>query len=90
MTEESNVRPARFEIQIDRVHYPVTQQVMTGAQLRDLPNPPVPADRDLYEVRPGTDDLLIADDQEVEMHNGLRFFTAPGRINPGQDGGMTR
>lgn len=90
MAEEAIAHPVRFEIQIDRVRYTVLQQAMTGAQLRALPSPPVPADRDLYEVRPGGDDLLIGDDREVEMRNGLRFFTAPGHINPGQDAGTTR
>lgn len=81
---EPNTRPVRYEIQIDRVHYTVDQSSLTGAQIRALPQPSVPADRDLYEVRPGEDDLLIGDDQEVKMREGLRFFTAPGRINPGQ------
>lgn len=90
MTEEATAHPARFEIQIDRVRYTVTQQAMTGVQLRALTSPPVPADRDLYEVRPGDDDLLIEDEGKVEMRNGLRFFTAPGHINPGQDAGTAR
>ncbi|MFI0141452.1 MULTISPECIES: multiubiquitin domain-containing protein [Streptomyces] len=77
---------ARFEIQIDRVHYTVREPELTGAQLRALVSPPVPADRDLYEVRPGGEDLLVADGQAVPMRNGLRFFTAPGHINPGSGG----
>lgn len=74
---------AHFEIKIDRMHYTVRQSELTGAQLRALVSPPVLADRDLYEVRPGGEDILIADDQEVRIHNGLRFFTAPGHITPG-------
>ncbi|MFC4859461.1 multiubiquitin domain-containing protein [Actinophytocola glycyrrhizae] len=72
-----------FNIQIDREHFKVAEPKLTGTQLRQLPNPDIPADRDLYEVRPGDDDLLIEDSIEVEMRNGLRFFTAPGQINPG-------
>jgi hypothetical protein len=83
MTTEERGHPAHFKIQIDRVHYTVTEPALTGAQLRALPSPPIPADRDLYEVRPGQDDPLIGDDTKVTMHNGLRFFTAPGQINPG-------
>jgi Multiubiquitin len=80
-------RPERhFNIQIDREHFTVTEPKLTGAQLRKLPTPDVPADRDLYEVRPGEDDLLIGNDDPVQMRNGLRFFTAPGRINPGDAG----
>lgn len=72
-----------FNIQIDREHFKVTEMAMTGAQLRTLPDPDVPADRDLYQVRPGEDDLQIQDSDEVVMRDGLRFFTAPGHINPG-------
>ncbi|MFL6238396.1 MAG: multiubiquitin domain-containing protein [Actinomycetes bacterium] len=81
MTEQK--KDPQFHIQIDRGHYVLHVKEMTGAQLRALESPPIPADRDLYEVRPGHDDLLIADSDLVAMANGLRFFTAPGRINPG-------
>lgn len=73
----------QFHIQIDRNHYVLHLREQTGAQLRALESPPIPADRDLYEVRPGHEDRLIKDDDEVKIENGLRFFTAPGRINPG-------
>lgn len=76
--------PKHFNIQIDREHFLVDQEQLTGAQLRQLPAPPIPADRDLYQVRPGEDDLLIGDLELVNMRNGLRFFTAPGHINPGR------
>jgi hypothetical protein len=74
----------RFKIKIDREQYEVDQEEMTGAELRQVPPTPIPTDRDLYEVRPGQDDLLIADDDVVTIRNGLRFFTAPGQINPGR------
>lgn len=90
MTDDNRGHPAHFDIQIDRVHYTVTEPVLDGAQLRALPSPPVSADRDLYEVRPGHDDLLIAEDQDVKMRDGLRFFTAPGHINPGSAAELPR
>jgi hypothetical protein len=74
-----------FNIRIDREHFTVEQPELTGAQLRTLPNPDVPDDRDLYEVRPGDDDLLIERDDKVRMRDGLRFFTAPTQINPGSN-----
>jgi hypothetical protein len=77
--------PEHFEIQIDRHHYKVTQRHMTGMQLRHLPTPPIGPDRDLFEVVPGGSDRKIGDDEEVEIRNGLRFFTAPAQINPGLD-----
>jgi multiubiquitin len=72
-----------FHIQIDRVHYTVTEEEMTGTGLRHLPAPPVGPDRDLFEVVPGGTDRKIEDNMEVEIKNGLRFFTAPAHINPG-------
>jgi hypothetical protein len=76
--------PREFRIQIDRTHYTVTQEHMTGAQLRQVPNPPIGPDRDLWEVVPGAPDLKIGDTDTVEIRNGMRFFTAPAQINPGR------
>jgi hypothetical protein len=73
----------QFNIQIDRQHIKVTAEMLTGAQLRQLPNPPIAQDRDLFEVVPGGSDLKIANDQSVKMRDGLRFFSAPSHINPG-------
>lgn len=75
--------PQKFQIQIDRTHFTVTVPQMTGHQLRQLPTPPIGADRDLFEVVPGGADKKIGDGDIVEMRNGLRFFTAPAQINPG-------
>lgn len=76
--------PRTYKIQIDRGHYDVAADSLTGAQLRTLPDPPLSSDRDLFEVRPGAEDLFVEDATVVPMKSGLRFFTAPGRINPGQ------
>ncbi|HEY5378266.1 MAG TPA: multiubiquitin domain-containing protein [Pseudolabrys sp.] len=73
----------KFEIQIDRAKYEVTKSVMTGAELRAVPPGGIPADRDLFEVVPGAPDKKIGDTDRVQMRDGLRFFTAPGQINPG-------
>ena len=75
--------PHKFNIQIDRAKYEVTKPVMTGAELRAVPPGGIGADRDLFEVVPGEPDKKIADNEEVEIRNGKRFFTAPGQINPG-------
>lgn len=83
MSTEKGAKPPKFNIQIDRQHYQVTEEQLSGVQLRQLPDPDVPADRDLFEVVPGGQDVKIADDAAVQMRNGLRFFTAPGQINPG-------
>lgn len=72
-----------FHIQIDREHYTVTKERMTGSELRAVPPTPIGADRDLFEVVPGGTDRKIGDDDVVEIRDGKRFFTAPAQINPG-------
>lgn len=81
---ENKPHPKAFHIQIDREHYDVEDAEMTGAQLRKVPPTPIPAERDLFEVVPGHPDRKIENDDIVEIRNGLRFFTAPGTINPGR------
>ena len=76
-------RPVEFHIQIDRTHFTVSQEQLSGALIRALPTPPIGPDRDLYEIRPSQPDLLVEDTTVVTMHDGLRFFTAPKQINPG-------
>jgi hypothetical protein len=82
-SETGASHPGKINIQIDRVHYQVEVRSMTGAQLRALPASPIPPDRDLFLVVPGGSDKKITDDESVPLHNGARFFTAPGQINPG-------
>ena len=81
--EEKKSEGHHFEIQIDRKMYRVELTHMTGLQLRALPSPPIGSDRDLFEVVPGGTDRKIGDEEVVEMRHGLRFFSAPGQINPG-------
>lgn len=82
--DKAEPRPKVFHIQIDRAHYDVSDSKMTGAQIRKIPPTPVPPERDLFEVVPGHPDRKIELDDIVEIRNGLRFFTAPGTINPGR------
>lgn len=81
--QEERTEVQEFRIQIDRVHYTVTQREMTGAQLRRVPPIPIGPDRDLFEVVPGHPDGKIGDTDVVEIRDGKRFFTAPSHINPG-------
>ena len=74
-----------FTIQIDRTKYEWSEEKISGAQLRNLPEPPIPRERDIFLVVPGHPDRKIKDDDTVEVHDGLRFFTAPNTINPGSD-----
>ena len=84
-SQETKSGKHEFHIQIDRVHYTVTQSDMTGEQLRHVPPTPIGPDRDLFEVVPGGTDLKIGNDDVVKIHDGERFFTAPAQINPGRD-----
>ena len=70
-------------ITLDRAQYEWTEEKINGAQLRRLPPTPIPPQRDLFQIIPGHPDRKIKDDDTVEVHDGLRFFTAPNTINPG-------
>ena len=72
-----------YTIQIDRKRYAVRENPMTGADLRRVPTPPVPPDRDLFQIIPGRPDRKIEDDDRISIADGMRFFTAPNTINPG-------
>ncbi len=91
MTKENQAndkdKPANkvFTILIDRTKYEWSDEKINGAQLRSLPPTPIPPERDLFQVIPGHPDRKIKDDDTIEVHDGLRFFTAPNTINPGQN-----
>lgn len=73
------------KIRIDREDFTIHEEFLTGAQLRALSNPDIGPDRDLFEVVPGGSDKKIELTDQVKMRPGLRFFTAPAQINPGQE-----
>lgn len=71
-------------IHVDREHFDVPGESITGAELRALPDPDVPADRAIWKVVPGpADDIPVEDGDAVPIKNGDRFFTAPKVIAPG-------
>ena len=72
-----------YEIQIDRTMYTLRENRVTGAYLRALPTPPIPPERDLFEIVPGRPDRKVENDDRILVQDGLRFFTAPNTINPG-------
>jgi hypothetical protein len=74
----------RIEIVMDEVTYLVHDRELTGAELRVVPSPAVPANRDLFLETPGPrDDVLIEPTKIYRLHRGSRFYTAPSTINPG-------
>ena len=79
------MKPERsIVVHIDRHRFEAPKNPMTGAELRQLPRPPIGPERDLWQIVPGpADDIKIVDDQLVKLHDGLHFYTAPTTINPG-------
>jgi hypothetical protein len=74
------------ELVFDRASYVVYERKMTGAQLRTVPSPDVAPDRDLWLDVPDARDRKVQDEDVIVLKDGMRFFTAPGRINPGHSG----
>lgn len=71
-------------ITIDKDLFKISKEEMTGAELRALPKPAVPADRDLWLEVPGPeDDILVTLIKVIHLKPGMHFYTAPSTINPG-------
>jgi hypothetical protein len=71
-------------IQIDHKPYKAPKSAMTGTEIRQLADPDIAADRDLFRVVPGpADDVKVADNDTVQLEPGMHFFSAPKTINPG-------
>ena len=68
---------------IDREPFKVWKDELSGAQIRQIPKPPVGADRDLWLDIVDELDELVEDDEVIEIRYGLRFFSVPREINPG-------
>jgi hypothetical protein len=56
---------------------------LTGGEIRNLPEPPVGMDRDLWQEVDGGLDRIIQPGDTVDLHAQMRFFTVPRVINPG-------
>lgn len=83
-TASPEAHEKEFTIHIDKAMFKVSKPEMTGAELRQLPTPPVGDDRDLYLEVPGPgEDKLVEDTEIVKMKHGMHFFTVPRNITPG-------
>lgn len=82
--EHGGAVPKEFVIFIDKQQFKTSAATLTGAELRQLPKPPIGPDRDLYEEVPGGQDVPVADDQAVQLKDGMHFFTTPHTITPGR------
>lgn len=70
-------------IHIDRKKHKVDEPFLTGSQLRQLPDPDIGVEFDLWREVPGGEDDRVDNDERVKLKNGMHFFTAPSNINPG-------
>jgi Prokaryotic E2 family E/Multiubiquitin len=81
---DDKTEKGHINISIDDKKYRAPKEVMTGTELRHLAQPPIAADRDLFEEVAGpADDKKIADEERVQLKSGMRFYSAPRTINPG-------
>lgn len=71
-------------ISIDHKPYKAPKTPMTAEELRELAEPDIGTDRDLWlTVHGPADDDLIDDGESVALKPGMQFYTAPRTINPG-------
>lgn len=81
---ERPAAPPDISLVIDGKQYVVHHKEISGSALRNLPVPPVAADRDLWLEAGGTaDDVKILPSAVVTLKHGMVFYTAPSTINPG-------
>ena len=78
--------PERITIQIDRVHYEVDVTQMTGSSSANFRSRRSGRTATCSRWCPATPTARSGTDEEVELRNGTRFFTAPAHINPGRAG----
>lgn len=75
--------PGKVPILIDGKKVLAARGELTGAEIRNLVDPPIADDRDLWLDRDGTLDDLVENDEVIELRPQMRFFTVPRIINPG-------
>lgn len=75
-----------YSIHIDNKLYKREEDALTGAQLRELPDPDISAEFDLFLVVPGGLDKLVGDDELVPLREGQHFVSVPRDVTPGSDG----
>jgi hypothetical protein len=82
MTQDPS-RRHKITVIVDKREHHLDTAPETGAELRAALG--IPADRDLYQIVPAHDDLLVEDSTRLEqLKSGTRFFTAPRNITPGR------
>lgn len=81
---EKHVPVEQFDIHIDRKPYLISQEEMTGAELRQLAD--LPESVDVYREEEGDiEDELVKDHDVVRLRPGMHFYSTPSNITPGRD-----
>lgn len=75
--------PAVHYVTIDRMQFAVEPRTATGADVRRLAHPPIGHDRDLWLETGSGVDVPVFDHTEVELRDGVSFWTAPRAISAG-------
>lgn len=83
MNEPTTEQPD-YLVRIDGLEYRIASPVLTTAEIRALPHPPIGADRDLWLVRQDGSDEFLTDEEQVVVADDASIFTAPRAINPGR------
>jgi hypothetical protein len=82
--EAQQDKQGKISIIIDKKQVFAPTETMTGAELRALATPPIAANRDLYLEVPGqAEDRLVGDSETIQLKNGMHFYSAPTKVNPG-------
>lgn len=87
MSMDSGKRPPgsqrKLTIFIDGAPVQAPKQTMTGLELRQLTDPEIGGDRDLWQDVKGELDNLVEDEEPIRLKSKMVFFTVPKVINPG-------
>jgi len=71
-------------IHIDKKQYKVSEEALTGATLRALPEPDIASNYELVLQVPGGDDRQILDEELIALENGMHFFSVPKNLDAGR------
>lgn len=73
----------KLTIVIDGKKYQAPARVMNGAQLRQLAEPDIGPEYDLWQEIPGGEDNLVDDKERIKLRDGMGFYSSSREINPG-------
>jgi Multiubiquitin len=82
-TQNSDTASGGITIYIDHNAFRVDRPALTGRALRELATPAIGSRYELYRVLPGSDDVVVRDEEVVDLDDGTQFFSAPRMILAG-------